>query len=57
MGTGLQDALSTDDADPAGWECGNRDGGVCGSADDGDSWQLLARHLPGVLCVRAAVIG
>jgi hypothetical protein len=30
---------------------------VYASADDGDSWQQLAAHLPDVLCVRAAVIG
>lgn len=30
--------------------------GVYRSDDDGDSWQLLAEHLPDVLCVRAAVV-
>jgi hypothetical protein len=29
---------------------------VYASADEGDSWQLIASHLPDVLCVRAAVV-
>ncbi|MFE9535317.1 WD40/YVTN/BNR-like repeat-containing protein [Streptomyces sp. NPDC006691] len=56
-GTVLRDALCTDDADPAGVYFGNRNGEVYASADDGDTWRLLASHLPDVLCVRAAVIG
>lgn len=55
-GVVLRDALSLDDADPAGVYFGNRNGEVYGSADEGDSWQLLTEHLPGVLCVRAALI-
>lgn len=56
-GTVLRDALCTDDADPAGIYFGNRNGEVYASHDDGDSWQLLAEHLPDVLCVRAAAFG
>ncbi|TQK43073.1 hypothetical protein FBY35_4521 [Streptomyces sp. SLBN-118] len=56
FGTVLRDALSTDDADPAGVYFGNRNGEVYASADDGDSWQLLASHLPDVLCVRAVAM-
>ncbi|MEN8654146.1 exo-alpha-sialidase [Streptomyces sp. 21So2-11] len=56
-GTVLRDALCTDDADPAGVYFGNRNGELFASADDGDSWQLLASHLPDVLSVRAAAIG
>jgi hypothetical protein len=55
-GTVLRDALRTDDADPAGVYFGNRNGEVYTSADDGDSWQQIASHLPDVLCVRAALI-
>jgi photosystem II stability/assembly factor-like uncharacterized protein len=55
-GTVLRDALCTDDADPAGVYFGNRNGEVYASADDGDTWQLLASHLPDVLCVRAAAL-
>ncbi len=53
----LRDAMCTDDADPAGLYFGNRNGELFASADEGDSWQQLASHLPDVLCVRAAVIG
>lgn len=53
----LRDALCTDDADPAGVYFGNRNGEMYASADDGETWQQLASHLPDVLCVRSAVIG
>lgn len=53
----LRDALCADTAEPAGIYFGTRNGEVYASADEGDHWQLVARHLPDVLCVRAAVIG
>ena len=53
----LRDAMCTDGAEPAGLYFGTRNGQVFASADEGESWQQLAEHLPGVLCVRAAVIG
>lgn len=56
-GTVLRDAMWSDGQDPAGIYFGNRNGEVYASADDGDSWQGLASHLPDVLCVRAAAIG
>jgi hypothetical protein len=52
----LRDAMCVDDADPAGVYFGTRSGEVYASADDGDSWRLLAAHLPDVLSVRAAVV-
>ncbi|WP_030430944.1 WD40/YVTN/BNR-like repeat-containing protein [Allokutzneria albata] len=52
----LRDAMCVDDADPAGVYFGSRTGEVYGSADEGDSWSLIAQHLPDVLCVRAAVV-
>ncbi|MEV7521209.1 exo-alpha-sialidase [Streptomyces sp. NPDC091371] len=55
-GTVLRDALCTDDADPAGVYFGNRNGELYASHDDGESWELLAGHLPDVLCVRAAAL-
>jgi hypothetical protein len=55
--TVLRDAFTTDGADPAGFYFGTRTGEVYGSTDDGDSWQLVADHLPPVLSVRAAAIG
>ncbi len=54
--TVLRDAFSTDGDDPAGLYFGTRSGEVYASADDGDSWQLLAAHLPPVLSVRAAPV-
>lgn len=54
--TVLRDGFSSDGDDPAGLYFGTRSGEVYGSADDGDSLQLLASHLPPVLSVRAASI-
>jgi hypothetical protein len=55
--TVLRDAFTTDGLDPAGLYFGTRTGEVYGSHDDGDTWQLLAAHLPPVLSVRAAGVG
>jgi photosystem II stability/assembly factor-like uncharacterized protein len=55
--TVLRDAFTTDGRDPAGLYFGTRSGEVYGSADDGESWRLLADHLPPVLSVRAAPVG
>ncbi len=52
--TVLRDGFTTDGDDPAGLYFGTRSGEVYGSVDDGDSWRLLAAHLPPVLSVRAA---
>lgn len=52
----LRDAFTTDGADPAGLYFGTRTGEVYGSADEGESWGLIAEHLPPVLCVRAALV-
>ncbi len=52
--TVLRDAFTTDGADPAGLYLGARDGTVYVSADEGESWGEAVRHLPDVLCVRAA---
>ncbi|MGW2222257.1 exo-alpha-sialidase, partial [Nonomuraea sp. NPDC001684] len=43
-------------ASPAGLFFGTRDGEVYCSRDDGESWSQVARHLPDVLSVRAAVL-
>jgi hypothetical protein len=56
-GVVLRDAMGTDGADPAGIYFGNRNGEVYASRDEGESWQLVAAHLPDVLCVRAAAVG
>jgi hypothetical protein len=52
----LRDAMCADDAEPAGIYFGSRSGEIFASADEGDSWQQVAAHLPDVLCVRAAVL-
>lgn len=54
--TVLRDGFTTDGDEPAGLYFGTRSGEVYGSADAGDTWQLLAAHLPPVLSVRAAPI-
>ena len=52
----LRDALTCDDADPAGVYFGTRSGEVWASSDSGRSWSEIVNHLPDVLCVRAAVV-
>jgi len=52
----LRDAMTTDNADPAGVYFGTRSGEVWGTSDGGESWNQLVSHLPDVLCVRAAVV-
>jgi photosystem II stability/assembly factor-like uncharacterized protein len=52
----LRDAMCADDAEPAGIYFGTRSGEVYGSRDEGESWSLIAAHLPDVLTVRAAVV-
>ena len=53
----LRDGMCADDADPTGMYFGTRNGQVYASADEGETWQLVAANLPGVLCVRAGVVG
>jgi hypothetical protein len=52
----LRDAMCTDNADPAGVYFGSRNGEVFGSPDEGETWSLVAAHLPDILCVRAIVL-
>ncbi len=53
----LRDAATVDDAEPTGVYLGTRDGCVYVSRDEGDSFALVAAHLPDVLTVRAAELG
>jgi len=47
--------VTADDvADQTGLYLGARDGSVYASADEGESWSEIARHLPDILCLRAA---
>ena len=55
--TVLRDAFSSDWLDPAGLYFGTRSGELYASHDDGNTWELLAEHLPPVLVVRAATLG
>jgi photosystem II stability/assembly factor-like uncharacterized protein len=50
----LRDAMCADQGDPTGLYLGTRDGCVYASADEGESFTLVAEHLPDVLTVRAA---
>ena len=50
----LRDAMCADEGDPTGVYFGTRDGCVYASADDGQTFTLVADHLPDVLSVRAA---
>jgi hypothetical protein len=53
----LRDAFTADDvAEPTGLYLGARDGSVYASADEGESWTEIARHLPDILCLRAATV-
>jgi photosystem II stability/assembly factor-like uncharacterized protein len=54
--TVLRDAFAADSMDPSGLYVGTRTGEMFASADAGESWRELARHLPPVLCVKTAVL-
>jgi hypothetical protein len=49
----MRDAFCVDQGDPTGIAFGTRDGCVYASADEGDSFTLVADHLPDVLTIRA----
>jgi hypothetical protein len=50
----MRDAFCADEYDPTGLCFGTRDGCVYASADEGETFTLIADHLPDVLAVRAA---
>lgn len=50
----LRDAFCADDHERTGLYLGTRDGCVYASADEGETFTLVAEHLPDVLVVRAA---
>ena len=52
----LRDGFTADTLEPTGLYLGTRTGDVFASGDAGATWQELARHLPPVLCVKAAVL-
>ena len=49
----LRDAFCVDEGDPTGVYVGTRDGCVYASTDEGDTFTLVADHLPDVLALRA----
>ena len=49
--TVLRQAMATDKASPAGVYFGTNSGSVFATADEGDHWEEIARHLPTVLSV------
>jgi hypothetical protein len=49
--------MVADSADPAGIYFGTRLGEVYASRDDGESWRMVASHLPDILSVRVAELG
>jgi hypothetical protein len=54
--TVLRDALTTDTLPRAGVYFGTKSGNLYASADDGTSWRSVAKSLPPIQCVRAAVV-
>jgi len=52
----LRDAMVADSGDPVGVYFGTRLGEVYASRDDGDTWSLIASHLPDILSVRVAEV-
>ncbi|NND22028.1 MAG: exo-alpha-sialidase, partial [Silicimonas sp.] len=49
--TVLRQGMAGDTADPAGLYFGTNSGSVFASADEGESWSEIARHLPTILAV------
>ena len=54
--TVLRDALAVDARSPAGVAFGTRSGKLFASADEGDSWSLVADGLPPIVSVKAAEV-
>lgn len=52
----LRQGLATDGLDPLGLYFGTTTGGVYASADEGESWQEVARDLPRILSVTAVAL-
>ena len=53
----LREAMSADEGDPFGIYFGTTGGTLCYSADEGESWEVLADNLPRVLSVEARTLG
>ena len=55
--TVLRDAMTADSLDPHGLHFGMRSGQLYGSSDEGKSWKRILEGVPGVVCVKSAVVG
>jgi photosystem II stability/assembly factor-like uncharacterized protein len=53
----LRQAMATDRLEPAGVYFGTNTGSLYASADEGESWRCIARHLPPVYSVETLVVG
>jgi len=52
----LRQAMATDRLEPAGVYFGTTGGSLFASADEGDRWACIARHLPTILSVETLVV-
>ena len=52
----LRQAMATDGLEPAGVYFGTNTGSLFASADEGESWREVARHLPTVLSVETLLV-
>jgi photosystem II stability/assembly factor-like uncharacterized protein len=52
----LRQAMATDRLDPAGVYFGSSGGALFASADEGESWDCIAQHLPSILSIETLVI-
>jgi photosystem II stability/assembly factor-like uncharacterized protein len=52
----LREAMAIDRLDPAGIYLGTSTGELYGSADEGESWSLIAGHLPPIYAVDVALV-
>jgi len=52
--TVLRDAMATDSLEPAGVYFGTRTGKLFGSADEGNTWSVIADGLPPIVAVKTA---
>ena len=52
----LRQAMATDRLEPAGIYFGTSTGTLFASADEGDSWNCIAQHLPTICSVETLVV-
>jgi hypothetical protein len=52
----LRQAMATDRHDPAGVYFGTNTGEIYASADEGESWRCIARHLPMISSVETLIV-